>query len=53
MFIAALWSRKWKWLTSGLLLAMLIVILLLSYFFPSKGVILDCIDSCSLLSFLI
>ena len=49
LFIAALWSPEGKMLTSWLLLVMFIVILLLSH--PGTGVVLDCIDFWSLLSF--
>ena len=51
LFIAALWSPEGKGLTSWLLLVMFIVILLLSH--PGTGVVLDCIDFWSLLSFLL
>ena len=45
LFIAALWSPAGKGLTSWLLFAMFIVVLLLSHMYPGSGVVLDCIDS--------
>ena len=53
LFIAALWSPEGKGLTSWLLFVMFIVILLLSRLYPGTGVVLDCIHSGSLLSFLL
>ena len=45
LFIAALWSPECKGLISWLLFVMFIVILLLSHWYPGKGVVLDCIVS--------
>ena len=49
LFIAALWLPAGKGLTSWLLFVMVIVILLLSHLVSC--VVLDCIDSWSLLPF--
>ena len=53
LFIAALWSpSEGKGLTSWLLFVMLIMILLLPVWYPGTGVVLNYIDSRSLLPFL-
>ena len=52
LFIAALWSPEGKGLTSWLMFVMCIKILLLPVWYPGTGVVLDCIDSRSLLFFL-
>ena len=51
--IAALWSPEEKGLTSWLLFVMFIVIFCFPIWYPGTGVILDCIDILSLLSFLL
>ena len=48
LFVDALWSPAWKGLTSW----RLIVTLSLSHWYPGSGVVLDCINSLSLPSFL-
>ena len=45
LFIVALWSSEGKGLTSWLLFVLLIVILLLTHWYPGTGVALDCINS--------
>ena len=49
LFIAILWSPEGKGLTYWLLFVMFIVIVLLSHLVSWAGVVLDCIDSRSLL----
>ena len=51
--IDALWSPAGKGLTSWLSFVMSNVKLSLSHWYPGSGVVLDCIDSCSLPSFLL
>ena len=53
LFIAAVWLHEGKGLTSWLLFVMFIVIVSISHWYPGTGVVLDCIDSLSLLSFLL
>ena len=53
LFICALWSSAGKRLTSRLSLWCLAVSLLLSHWYPGSGVVLDCIDSCSLHPYLL
>ena len=53
LLIAALWSPEGKGLTSWLVFVLFIVILLLSDLVFWDSVVLDCIDSWSLLSFLL
>ena len=53
LFIDALWSPAGKGLSSWPRLWSLIVKLLLSHWYPESGVVLDCIDSCSLPYFLL
>ena len=53
LFIDALWSPAGKGWPLGSRLWCLIVILLLSHGFPESGVVLDCINSWSLPSFLL
>ena len=47
-FICALWSPAGKGLTSWLSFVVSAVSLSLSHWYPGSGVVLDCIDSCSL-----
>ena len=56
LFVDALWSSAGKGLTSWLLFVMFYcdnVTLSLSHWYPGSGVVLDCIDSWSLHSFLL
>ena len=53
LFIAALWSPEGKGLVPWLFCVMFIMILFLSHWSPGTGVVLVCIDSRSLLSFLL
>ena len=53
LFICALWSPAEKGLPSCSRLWCLTVSLSLSYWFPRSGVVLDCIDSCSLHPYLL
>ena len=48
LFICALWSPVRKGLTSWLSFVVSTVSLSLSHWYPGSGVVLDCIDSCSL-----
>ena len=48
LFICALWSPAGKGLTSWLSFVVSSVSLSLSHWYPGSGVVLDCIDSCSL-----
>ena len=48
LFICALWSPVGKGLTSWLSFVVSSVSLSLSHWYPGSGVVLDCIDSCSL-----
>ena len=50
---AALWSLEGKGLTSWLLFVMFVMILLLPVWYPGTGVVLNYIDSRSLLPFLL
>ena len=53
LFIAALWSPAGKGLTSSLLLVMFLYFCYFPMWYPGSGVVLDCIVSCSLPSFLL
>ena len=53
LFICALWSPAGKGLTSWLSFVVSTVSLLLSYWYPGSGVVLDCIDSWSLHPYLL
>ena len=53
LFIDALWSPAVKGLTSWLSFVMFNCDLSLSHWYPGSGVVLDCIDSSSLPSFLL
>ena len=53
LFIAAFWSPEGKGLISWLLFVMLIVIWFFPIWYPGTDVVLDCMDSRSLLSFLL
>ena len=53
LFICALWSPAGKGLTSWLSFVVSTVSLSLSHWYPGSGVVLDCIDSCSLHSYLL
>ena len=53
LFICALWSPAGKGLTSWLSFVVSAVSLSLSHWYPVSGVVLDCIDSCSLHPYLL
>ena len=53
LFIAALWSPAGKGLSSWPMLVMVIVFLYFPMWYPGLGVVLDCIVSLSLSSFLL
>ena len=53
LFICALWSPAGKGLTSWLLFVVSTVSLSLSHWYPGSGVVLNCIDSCSLHPYLL
>ena len=53
LFICALWSPAGKGLTSWLSFVVSSVSLSLSHWYPGSGVVLDCIDSCSLHHYLL
>ena len=53
LFICALWSTAGKGLTSWLSFVVSTVSLSLSHWYPGSGVVLDCIDSCSLHPYLL
>ena len=53
LFIAVLWSPEGKGLTSWLLFVMLLWFCYFPIWYAGMGVVLDCIDSWSLLSFLL
>ena len=53
LFICALWSPAGKGLTSWLSFVVSTVSLSLSHWYPGSGVVLDCIDSWSLHSYLL
>ena len=53
LFICALWSPAGKGLTSWLSFVVSTVSLSLSHWYPGSGVVLDCIDSCSLHPYLL
>ena len=48
VFVMSLWSPAGKGLTSWLSFVVSTVSLSLSHLYPGSGVVLDCIDSCSL-----
>ena len=52
-FASALYSPDGKWPTSWPLFVMVLMIFTLSHWYPGTGVVLYCIDSWSLLSFLL
>ena len=52
LFICALWSPAGKGLTSWLSFVVSTVSLSLSHWYPGSGVVLDCIDSRSLHTYL-
>ena len=53
LFICASWSPAGKGLTSWLSFVVSTVSLSLSHWYPRSGVVLDCIDSCSLHPYLL
>ena len=53
LFICALWTPAGKGLTSWLSFVVSSVSLSLSHWYPGSGVVLDCIDSCSLHHYLL
>ena len=53
LFICALWSPAGKGLTSWLSFVVSTVSLSLSHWYPGSGVVLNCIDSCSLHPYLL
>ena len=53
LFICALWSSAGKGLTSLLSFVVSTVSLSLSHLYPGSGVVLDCIDSCSVHPYLL
>ena len=53
LFVDALWSPAGKGLTSCLLFELSYCDFVTSHWYPESGVVLDCIDSCSLSSFLL
>ena len=53
LFICALWTPAGKGLTSWLSFVVSTVSLSLSHWHPVSGVVLDCIDSLSLLPYLL
>ena len=53
VFKCALWSPAGKGLTSWLSFVVSTVSLSLSHWYPGSGVVLDCIDSCSLHPYLL